>query len=1246
MSSRGCAHFLALAGASMLAGLAGAEPARTNHLRVLLLGDRQHHRPAERFKQIEPALDSAGIRWSYTESLADLGPANLAGYDAIAIYANQENLPAAQEQSLLSFVAHGGGLVAIHCASYCFLNSTNYLALVGARFKSHGTGEFEEKILQPNHPVFEGVQPIKSWDETYVHEKHNPDRQVLAERVDGAHHEPYTWVRESGRGRVFYTAWGHDERTWGNPNFQRLLLNAISWTTAQSPNRLEPRAGLPPFAYTNSSVALPNYLAGAKWGTEGAAITNMQAPLAPAESLKHFALLPGFRPSLFAAEPEITKPICMQWDARGRLWIAETIDYPNSMQPMGEGHDRIKICEDTNGDGTADKFTVFADKLSIPSGFVFYKDGIIVAHSGLTEFLRDTNNDSYVDVRTVLFKGWGTQDTHAGPSNLRYGFDNWIYGTVGYSGFDGIVAGKQVRFGQGFFRFKPDGSALEFIRASNNNTWGIGLTEDNLLFGSTANNNASMFMPIPNRYYEAVRGWSAARLESIADSQEIFPITEKVRQVDWHSRYTAGAGSAIYTARQFPSEYWNRVQFVAEPTGHLLGKFHLEPRRADFIAHNGRSFLASDDEWTSPICAEVGPDGALWVIDWYNYIIQHNPTPIGFQKGKGNAYETAMRDKLHGRIYRIVYGTSPPAGLRSLSDAAPGELVNALKSDNLFWRLTAQRLLVEKRDATTIPGLCALVADPALDQLGLNPGALHALWTLHGLGAFATLTPETEQVLRGGMKHPSAAVRRAAVSVLPRTTSWLAAITQLDLLRDPDPHVRLATLLAASEMPADKKFAQELCHAMANKDLWSDRWLTDAATCAAAANDFEFLAALLGSPQDSRVLPEVTARVATHFAMRGSADSALTLIGKISSGNQSLAAPVLQNLAAHWPANSPLKLDPASQEMLRKLMSALDVENETQLLVLARKWGHPDLFPQAVERLAQPLRESIANPSLSASARAAAASDLLALADDLSAVRLILAQVDALTAPDLSSALLNALGKTRAPGAGQAMVAALPQLTPAARKLQLTILLRRPEWIAAVLDAVEHKTLSPSDLATEQWSQLRGHADSRIADRATALAASAPAVSKDRADIVRALLPAAALHGDAALGRAVFATNCSVCHTFNGQGGKVGPDLTGIGARDRKEVLTDILDPNRSVEANYRLWNVTTAEDETFSGRLDSETQTSIELLDAAGQKHVFQRKDIRSLKTSGLSIMPNGFEALAPNDLASLLDYLATTKR
>src|SRR4029077_3302232 len=187
------------------------------------------------------------------------------------------------------------------------------------------------------------------------------------------------------------------------------------------------------------------------------------------------------------------------------------------------------------------------------------------------------------------------------------------------------------RVRQGFFRFKPphptlfpdergrgkgegvDGSTLEFLRNTNNNSWGVGISEEGILFGSTANGNPSEYMPIPNRYYEAVRGWSSSVLKGIASSNKIEPITENVRQVDHHGGFTASAGHALYTARAYPQEYWNRTAFVAEPTGHLVGVFLLSRDGSDVHSTNPFNLLASDDEWVAPIMAEVGPDGHVWV---------------------------------------------------------------------------------------------------------------------------------------------------------------------------------------------------------------------------------------------------------------------------------------------------------------------------------------------------------------------------------------------------------------------------------------------------------------------------------------------------------------------------------------------------------------------------------------------------------------------------------------------------------
>jgi hypothetical protein len=327
----------------------------------------------------------------------------------------------------------------------------------------------------------------------------------------------------------------------------------------------KPADGLAPFEYQPANVAFYSP-PGHDPAKRNEPLGQMQKPLTPEESQKHAITPEGFRVELFASEPLLQgKPLAMCFGGDGEIYVAESIDYPNDLvEPgQGEGRDRIVKLTDTDGDGKA-------------------------------------------DARKVLFAGWGTGDTHAGPSNLTWGLDGWVYGIVGYSGFGGKVGDEDLRFGAGFYRFKPDGSKLEYLRSTNNNSWGFGFSEEGLVFGSTANGNPSEHMPLSNRVYERVRGWSATTLRGIAGSpeMELAPRvtgdgTVAIRQVDHHGHFTAAAGHRLYAARAYPREYWNRTAFVCEPTGHIVATFELTPQGAGFTSRMGWDLVASED--ASPI---------------------------------------------------------------------------------------------------------------------------------------------------------------------------------------------------------------------------------------------------------------------------------------------------------------------------------------------------------------------------------------------------------------------------------------------------------------------------------------------------------------------------------------------------------------------------------------------------------------------------------------------------------------------
>lgn len=789
---------------------------------------------------LNQSLGREKIRMEYHEDLSQLTAEGLAQFDAVMLYANYDKITPAQEASLLRFVEQGGAFLPIHSASACFSKSDAYVKLVGGRFHSHGLETFTTRIApgQENHPVLRGYKGFETKDETYVHRDHNEDgRTVLMLRDQ----EPWTWVREQGKGRVFYTAYGHDEATWGQLEFHDLLIRGILWSVGDEKRKAN-RAlakSLPTAKYEDRGT-IPNY-------RKVAPPPQYQHPLKPQETMALSMVEKDFELQLFVAEPDIANPVAFAWDERGRLFVVESLDYPNELRADGKGSDRISMCEDTDGDGRANRCSVFADGLNIPTGIVAVNGGFIVAQAPHFLFLKDTNDDGKADVRQVLNSVWGIEDTHAGPSNLRYGHDNRIWGAVGYSGGRSETQGE---FQNMLYRMDVDGRNIEPIAQLNNNTWGLGLSEDFEVFGSTANNAPAWHAPLWRKYvygqHEQLAPGMAAKIDNFP---QIFPITHNFLQVDSHGRYTAGSGFNLYTARAFPERFWNRSAFIGEPTAHLLGQFFLEENGSSYRASNQGSLLTSTDEWLSPVYSDVGPDGQLWVADWYNFIIQHNPTPTkesaGFDAvvGKGNAHENPLRDGKHGRIYRLVAKGAPAYKSLDLSKADTAGLVATLANDNLFWRMTAQRKLVQEKRFDSVSALRKiLLAEPKIDAIGLDVQSIHAIWTLQGLGQFTLAEKTNSAVIERALQHPSAATRKNAVKALLESGSPADLVAAAASLDDADAKTRLWALIAVAQQKPSKVAARELLRL--RTQLPSDSWLAQAFTLATLRHGDHYWAAL------------------------------------------------------------------------------------------------------------------------------------------------------------------------------------------------------------------------------------------------------------------------------------------------------------------------------------------------------------------------------------------------------------------
>ncbi|MBI0398356.1 PVC-type heme-binding CxxCH protein [Cyclobacterium marinum] len=786
---------------------------------ILFLGhDNTHHDSEKLMPILARHLFQKGINLTYTSDLKDLNEEKLRLYDGLIIYANHEAISAEQEVALKNYVEGGKALIPIHSASFCFQNSDWFIETVGGQFSSHGTGEFSTTITDPSHPVMEGISSFTTWDETYVHSQLNEDMTILMERTEGDRKEPYTWVREQGKGRVFYTAYGHDERTWNQPEFQKLVANGVLWAIGDKVAKQVAEFDIPQPQFEDAEI--PNY-------ENNEPAPRYQLPLSPEESMKLVQVPVGFELQLFASEPDIVNPMAITWDDKGRLYAIETSDYPNEVRKEG-GNDKIKILEDTDGDGKADKITVFADGLNIPTSMVYVNGGILLSMAPDFLFLKDTDGDDKADIRETIITGWGKSDTHAGPSNLKYGFDNKIWGVLGYSGFKGETDGKALSFSQGVYRFSPDGSNFEFLGNTSNNTWGLGFTEEFNTFISTANGQHSAYLAMPNKFVKRpVNGGSVNAVHGIDSHYDMPHLTPFLRQVDWHGSYTAAAGHNFYTARSFPKTYWNKVAFVAEPTGRVLHNAIITPEGSGFKEKNGFNLLASSDEWFSPVHAEVGPDGAVWIADWYNFIIQHNPTPKGFENGEGNAYINPLRDSKHGRIYRLIYQGGDYKTM-NIDPSNNKDLISGLKSGNMFWRMTAQKLIVENQNTSIIDDLLQLIADQSVDEIGLNSPAIHALWTLHGIGALDGSNAKAMEGATKALKHPAAGVRKNAIRVLPKSKEALKAILGANLIKDKDLNTRKEAILALAEMPSSSDVSDLLLTACQDDENAVDEYIPQA----------------------------------------------------------------------------------------------------------------------------------------------------------------------------------------------------------------------------------------------------------------------------------------------------------------------------------------------------------------------------------------------------------------------------------
>ena len=974
---------------------------------------------------------------------------------------------------------------------------------------------------------------------------------------------------------------------------------------------------------------------------------NEGPPHPPEEAVGTFRLPEGFRIELVAAEPDVIDPVAMSFDAQGRLYVVEMRDYPYDPEPQG----RIKRLEDTDGDGRYETSTVFAEGLSLPNGVTAWKDGVLVTAAPDILYLADTDGDGRADEKTVVLTGFAATNPQLRVNGPLYGIDNWVY--VAYTRVPNPIRfakefgdrGGPIRFpnrpdsqavvvrGQDV-RFLPDQGVVEAVAGNSQfgnafDAWGDRFT--------VWNNDHLRHVVLQQRYL-ARNPYLAnpAAMKSVSDHENaaaLFQITIKPEYIhdSQHGRFTSASGISVYTGGLYPKGY-EHTSFTCDPVHNIVHRDVLVPDGPTFTAQRereGREFLGSTDSWFRPVFTTTGPDGSLYVVDYHRPVVEHP--------------EYAPKEILHhihfeppaqaGRIYRVVYDGAERYERPNLTEVSPEDLVGYLKHPNGWWRTTAQRLLVDRDDASVVTALQDLA-----QQTDSAVGRLHALWTLDGLGKL-----DKDLVLRA-LQDPELNIREHALRLaekhLPREDLREQAYL---LAKDDSAKVRLqaACILGGFSSPREQKTLESLLveniespwfrtaalsAAADNADVWFEKLSTKPGFLREASNGKrEFvrdLASIVGARQKDTEVAKLTEGVSRRS----------------SQGDVWWQEAVLEGLSAGFGQGKQER--PRLEAAQRSLLALFSHNSEA---VRARALD-------AVLRLdvaETPRLELVVSKAASVASNTAAPID-----ERILAVRTLGLDVSKKSAPALEELLgpknpeglreaaVGALSSMKGPAATQALMKNWRTYTGAVRNKVVSELLGHMEGTAALLDGVESEQIQPWALSTGRRRQLLRHPDAAIQARAMKLfGESAP---NARQAVYEEYRPALALEGSPENGKEVFRSVCAECHKIGDIGSQVGPDLLSVVIRNREVLMTDILMPNESIEAGYEEYLLETNDGRSVTGVMAAETPETVTLRRAKGEQDVIGRANIRDLRSLSVSPMPEDLEqSISVEGMADLLAYL-----
>jgi len=973
----------------------------------------------------------------------------------------------------------------------------------------------------------------------------------------------------------------------------------------------------------------------------------------PAEAAAKMTVPPGFSVEVVAAEPDIVNPVAMTFDERGRVWITESLEYPR--REPGVGRDRIKVLEDTDGDGRMDKFTLFAEGLNIPSGIAVGHGGVWVANSPDLLFLQDTDGDGRADKQEVVLTGFGRDDTHELPNSLTWGPDGWLYGLNGVFNPSHIeYRGQTYDFTCALFRIHPKTRDFELFCEGTSNPWGVAFDHDGSAFISACVID-HLWHLAESAYYERQGG-------------PYPPFTWAAQSIVKHKHQKAAyCGIHYFDSDAYPAEYRDQL-YMGNIHGNCLNVDVLERRGSTYFARPKPDFLSANDSWFMPVVQKTGPDGCLYVLDWYD---------------RYHCYQDANRDpagidRLKGRLYRVRYQDTPRAGKFDLAQENDDQLIARLASPNVFFRDLAQRVLTER----LLSGEDHAAARTKLQELVLDDAQprkarMHGLWALVGGGPL------------DGQFHAELWKQKQDATLRAWAVRAAGAYLQRELqpafvhsLEDSSPDVRLQAVIAlgklarsgrsaANSEPGNKfdMIALALQTSRGNHGTEGVVWALT--RCAAECGDDPFIPYVvwqnlhplleehahsfveaiamqdLTSPGLAGILPRAVERILSRKSDDIGPLASLIDVLTRPSGDPKLARQCLIALASKVQSGELAGEALASvRSRLGDQLARLATDQSEQPLrddavLLAASWQDPAAVESATVLLAsasaaEPLRLR-AIQSL-ASARHEQLPELVAG---------ILAERGA-NATEFRKGALAALGKLDSPLVATTVLARFPSLEPVLQPQAIELLTQRPAWAAALVSAVEAKQIPATAINDTQVRRLASLGDEDLHRRVTAIWGTIrsernPAREQVIAHMRRFLRTTP---GDAVAGQAVFAKLCGQCHKIHGQGEEVGPDITLNGRNSFEQLLSNVFDPSLTIGSAYQARTVATADGRVLTGLLAEDSPQRVVLKLQGGKTEVVARDDVELVSTSNLSLMPENLEEqLKPQELADLFAFITLDK-